>query len=117
MTDHRIGTREEWQAARDELLQREKELTHRNDELAEKRRELPWVPIERQYSFDTDSGAKSLAKLFDGRSQRGASELDGHADGARDVAGRDLFGAEVGRAASRRDRPRRRPGPLVVPDP
>jgi predicted dithiol-disulfide oxidoreductase (DUF899 family) len=69
MTDHRVGTREEWQAARDELLQREKELTHRNDELAEKRRELPWVLIEKQYSFDTDGGTKSLAGLFDGRSQ------------------------------------------------
>jgi predicted dithiol-disulfide oxidoreductase (DUF899 family) len=69
MSEHRIGTREEWQAARDELLQREKELTHRNDELAQLRRELPWVPIEKEYRFATDAGPKSLAELFDGRSQ------------------------------------------------
>ena len=69
MPDHKIGTREQWQAARDELLVREKELTRRNDELAEERRELPWVAIEKQYTFDTDGGTKSLAELFDGRSQ------------------------------------------------
>jgi predicted dithiol-disulfide oxidoreductase (DUF899 family) len=69
MTDHKIATREEWQAARDELLAEEKELTRRNDELAKKRRELPWVPVEEEYSFETDAGTKSLAELFDGRSQ------------------------------------------------
>src|SRR2546425_4006459 len=69
MTEHKTGTREEWQAARDELLAEEKELTRRNDELARKRRELPWVPVEKEYSFDTDEGTKSLADLFDGRSQ------------------------------------------------
>jgi predicted dithiol-disulfide oxidoreductase (DUF899 family) len=69
MTDHRVGTREQHQAARDELLKREKELTHTSDELARQRRELPWVPIEKEYSFDTDSGTKTLAGLFDGRSQ------------------------------------------------
>ncbi len=69
MTEHKVGTREEWQAAREELLEEEKELTHRSDELARKRRELPWVPIEKAYSFDTDEGAKTLAELFDGRSQ------------------------------------------------
>ena len=69
MTEHRIGTREEWQAARDELLAEEKELTRRNDELARKRRELPWVPVEKDYSFETADGTKSLADLFDGRSQ------------------------------------------------
>src|SRR5881275_1063935 len=69
MVAHRIGTRAEWQAARDELLEREKELTRRNDELAQQRRELPWVPIEKEYSFETESGTKSLAELFDGRSQ------------------------------------------------
>ena len=69
MTEHTVGTSEEWQAARDELLKEEKELTRRNDELAEKRRELPWVPIEKEYSFETDGGKKSLAELFDGRSQ------------------------------------------------
>jgi predicted dithiol-disulfide oxidoreductase (DUF899 family) len=65
----RIGTRDEWQAARNELLEREKELTRRNDELARQRRELPWVPIDKEYRFETDAGSKSLAELFDGRSQ------------------------------------------------
>ena len=69
MTEHRIGTQDEWQAARDELLAEEKELTHRNDELARKRRELPWVAVEKDYSFETEAGTKSLAELFDGRSQ------------------------------------------------
>jgi predicted dithiol-disulfide oxidoreductase (DUF899 family) len=69
MTDHKIGTLEEWQAARDELLAEEKDLTRRSDELAEKRRALPWVPVEKDYSFETEAGTKSLAELFDGRSQ------------------------------------------------
>jgi predicted dithiol-disulfide oxidoreductase (DUF899 family) len=69
MTEHRIGTQEEWQAARDELLAKEKELSRRNEELAEQRRELPWVPVEKDYSFESDEGTKSLAELFDGRSQ------------------------------------------------
>jgi predicted dithiol-disulfide oxidoreductase (DUF899 family) len=69
MTQHRIATQEEWQDERDKLLEEEKELTHRSDELAEKRRALPWVPVEKDYSFDTDGGKKSLADLFDGRSQ------------------------------------------------
>ncbi len=69
MTNHKVGTREEWQAARDELLKREKELTRMNDELAEQRRKLPWVPVEKDYSFETEDGTKSLADLFDGRSQ------------------------------------------------
>jgi predicted dithiol-disulfide oxidoreductase (DUF899 family) len=69
MTEHRIGKQEEWQAAREELLKEEKELTRRNDELARKRRELPWVPVEKEYRFETEGGNKSLAELFDGRSQ------------------------------------------------
>jgi predicted dithiol-disulfide oxidoreductase (DUF899 family) len=69
MTQHKVGTQEKWQAARDELLAEEKELTRRNDELARKRRELPWVPVEKDYSFDTADGNKSLAQLFDGHSQ------------------------------------------------
>jgi predicted dithiol-disulfide oxidoreductase (DUF899 family) len=69
MTEHRIGTQEEWQAARDELLTEEKELTRRGDELARKRRELPWVRVEKDYRFETADGPKSLAELFDGRSQ------------------------------------------------
>jgi predicted dithiol-disulfide oxidoreductase (DUF899 family) len=69
MTQHRTGTQEEWQAARDELLEREKELTRLNDELAAQRRALPWVPVEKDYSFETEDGTKSLADLFDGRSQ------------------------------------------------
>jgi predicted dithiol-disulfide oxidoreductase (DUF899 family) len=69
MSEHRIGTQEEWQTARDELLQQEKELTRRGDELTKKRRELPWVPVEKEYEFDTEDGTKTLAELFDGRSQ------------------------------------------------
>jgi predicted dithiol-disulfide oxidoreductase (DUF899 family) len=68
-TNHQVGTRQEWEAARDELLKEEKELTRRNDELTKKRRELPWVPVEKDYSFETEAGTKSLAELFDGRSQ------------------------------------------------
>ena len=69
MTEHRIGTREEWLAARNELLTREKELTRRKDKLAQERRELPWVSIEKDYSFETEDGTKTLPELFDGRSQ------------------------------------------------
>jgi predicted dithiol-disulfide oxidoreductase (DUF899 family) len=69
MPNHRTGTREEWLAARLELLDAEKELTRRGDELAQKRQELPWVPIEKAYTFETDEGTASLADLFGGRSQ------------------------------------------------
>jgi predicted dithiol-disulfide oxidoreductase (DUF899 family) len=69
MTEHRIGTQEEWQAQRDELLKDEKELTRRGDELARKRRELPWVQVENDYRFETEDGARTLADLFDGRTQ------------------------------------------------
>jgi predicted dithiol-disulfide oxidoreductase (DUF899 family) len=69
MTSHRIGTREEWAAASAELLEREKELTRMGDELARQRRELPWVPVERQYTLQTEHGPRTLAELFDGRSQ------------------------------------------------
>jgi len=69
MMEHRIGTQEEWQAAREELLKKEKELTRRSDELARERRELPWVAVEKDYRFETEEGPKSLAELFDGRSQ------------------------------------------------
>ena len=69
MTEHRIGTQEEWQAERDQLLEEEKELTRRSDELARKRQELPWIPVEKEYSFETAAGTRSLAELFDGRSQ------------------------------------------------
>lgn len=69
MPRHRVGTQEEFEAARRELLVQEKELTRRGDELARKRRELPWVPVEKDYSFQTEAGPKSLADLFDGCSQ------------------------------------------------
>jgi predicted dithiol-disulfide oxidoreductase (DUF899 family) len=69
MTDHKTGTHEQWLAARLELLEAEKELTRRSDELACKRRELPWVPVEQDYRFETDGGTKTLADLFGGRSQ------------------------------------------------
>lgn len=64
-----IGTREEWLAARKELLEAEKELTRRSDELARQRRELPRVMIDKPYAFETNAGTKTLAELFDGRSQ------------------------------------------------
>ena len=69
MTTHTTGTREEWMAARLELLQAEKELTRRSDELAQRRQELPWVRIDKAYRFETDEGGASLADLFRGRSQ------------------------------------------------
>jgi predicted dithiol-disulfide oxidoreductase (DUF899 family) len=68
-TTHRIGTRAEWRAAREALLAAEKEHTRRSDELARQRRELPWVPLEKEYAFETTDGTKTLAQLFDGRSQ------------------------------------------------
>ena len=69
MAQHTIGTREEWLAAREELLKREKEHTRLGDELAQERRDLPWVPVDEDYRFDTEDGEKTLAELFDGRSQ------------------------------------------------
>jgi len=69
MTSHNTGTREEWRAARLELLAAEKELTRRGDELARQRQELPWVRIDKEYLFDTDDGQAPLTNLFRGRSQ------------------------------------------------
>jgi predicted dithiol-disulfide oxidoreductase (DUF899 family) len=67
--DHAVGTYDEWLAARRDLLVREKELTRLGDELAEQRMALPWVPVEKEYVFDTEDGPRTLAELFDGRSQ------------------------------------------------
>lgn len=67
--DHPVGTREEWRKARLDLLEAEKELTRRGDELARRRRELPWVPVEEDYRFDSEHGETSLGDLFGGRSQ------------------------------------------------
>jgi predicted dithiol-disulfide oxidoreductase (DUF899 family) len=69
MPEHKIGTREEWQAAREELARLEAEQAQRNEEVKTKRLELPWVPVEKEYVFDTEDGKKTLAELFDGRSQ------------------------------------------------
>jgi predicted dithiol-disulfide oxidoreductase (DUF899 family) len=69
MADHKTGTREEWEAARAELAKLEAEHAERNREIQEKRRELPWVPVEKEYEFDTEDGKKTLAELFEGRSQ------------------------------------------------
>jgi predicted dithiol-disulfide oxidoreductase (DUF899 family) len=69
MTKHMTGTRREWLAARLDLLKAEKELTQRSDELARRRQELPWVPIDKAYRFETDEGSASLKDLFRGRSQ------------------------------------------------
>jgi predicted dithiol-disulfide oxidoreductase (DUF899 family) len=69
MTTHMTGTREEWLAARLELLEAEKELTRRSDELAHRRQALPWVRVDKDYRFETDEGSASLADLFRGRAQ------------------------------------------------
>jgi predicted dithiol-disulfide oxidoreductase (DUF899 family) len=69
MTAHEVVTPEEWAAARAELIVREKELTRLGDELAAQRRELPWVEVEKEYTLQTEDGPKTLAELFDGRSQ------------------------------------------------
>jgi predicted dithiol-disulfide oxidoreductase (DUF899 family) len=69
MTSHKIVAREEWEAVRAELLRQEKEHTRAGDELARRRRDLPWVAVEKEYLLDTDEGPRSLAELFDGRSQ------------------------------------------------
>jgi predicted dithiol-disulfide oxidoreductase (DUF899 family) len=69
MTDHEAVSREDWAASREELLAREKEHTRLGDELARRRRELPWVRVEKEYLFDTDDGTRTLAELFNGRSQ------------------------------------------------
>ena len=69
MPEPKVGTREEWQAARDELATLEKEQAERNDEVRQKRLDLPWVPVEKEYELETEEGTKTLAELFDGRSQ------------------------------------------------
>jgi predicted dithiol-disulfide oxidoreductase (DUF899 family) len=69
MTQHKVGSREEWRAAREQLLEREDELNRLGNEIAEQRRELPWVRVDKEYTFETDEGEKTLAELFDGRSQ------------------------------------------------
>jgi predicted dithiol-disulfide oxidoreductase (DUF899 family) len=66
---HKVGTRQEWLAARDELTKLENEHNERSEELARKRQELPWVPVEKEYTLETEEGPKPLAELFDGRSQ------------------------------------------------
>jgi predicted dithiol-disulfide oxidoreductase (DUF899 family) len=67
--EHRTGTREEWLAARRRLLEHERQLTHLSDELAHQRRQLPWVPLDTEYAFDTTDGTRTLRELFDGRPQ------------------------------------------------
>src|ERR687892_1992500 len=69
MPEHKIGSREEWQAARDELAKLEAEHAELTRKVTEQRRQLPWVPVEKEYEFDTEDGKKTLAELFEGRSQ------------------------------------------------
>src|SRR5262245_40149210 len=69
MTNHKTGSRQEWLSAREALLVREKEHTRLGDEIARQRRELPWVPLEKEYRFETADGTRTLADLFDGRTQ------------------------------------------------
>src|SRR5256714_15695689 len=69
MPEHKIGTRAEWQAARDELAKLEAEHAELGQRVTEQRRRLPWVPVEKEYQFDAEDGKKTLGELFDGRSQ------------------------------------------------
>ncbi len=69
MPDHQVVSREEWLAAQNELHERENEHAERSEQLAQERRDLPWMAVDKEYTFDTDQGKKSLAELFDGRSQ------------------------------------------------
>ena len=69
MPEHKVGTQEEFDAAREQLIAEEKEHTRRADELAEKRQALPWAPVENDYELETADGTKSLTDLFEGRSQ------------------------------------------------
>ena len=69
MPEHKVGSREEWQVARDELAKLEAEQARLNEKVKQQRLELPWVPVEKEYVFDTEGGAKTLAELFEGRSQ------------------------------------------------
>src|ERR1700733_15259571 len=69
MPEHQIGTREEWETARAELAKLEAEQAEHDEEIKAKRLALPWVPVEKAYEFDTEDGKKTLAELFDGRSQ------------------------------------------------
>jgi predicted dithiol-disulfide oxidoreductase (DUF899 family) len=69
MKKHKVGTQEEWRAASNALHEREQELGNIDEELAKQRQELPWVPVEKEHTFDTEAGKKTLAELFDGRSQ------------------------------------------------
>lgn len=69
MTERKIGTREEWQEARDQLAKLENELGEQNEEIKKRRLQLPWVPVEKEYEFETQDGRKTLAELFEGRSQ------------------------------------------------
>jgi len=99
LSDHKVVSREEWLEARKELLEKERELTHFRDDISRRRRELPWVKVEKDYVFDTPDGEKRLGDLFDGRSQLfvyhfmlapdsdhlcdGCSYLSDHVDSAR----------------------------------
>jgi predicted dithiol-disulfide oxidoreductase (DUF899 family) len=69
MADPKIGTRDEWRAARDELTKLEAEYAELGQRVTDERRRLPWVPVEKEYRFDTEDGKKTLSELFDGRSQ------------------------------------------------
>jgi hypothetical protein len=98
MPEHKIGTREEWQAARDELAKLEAEQADRNEKIKEKRLALPWVRVEKEYEFDTENGKKTLAELFDGRSQLLAYNI---------MFGPDYTQGRVSRVHEPRRRPRR----------
>src|SRR6267143_105482 len=117
MTKHKTGTRQQWLAARLELLKAEKELTRRSDELARRRQELPWVRIDKEYRFETDGGSASLADFFAGaRSSSSSTSASGspRSNSARassiiSTANRSCSGAQARRVAARGRRPSSRP--------
>ena len=69
MPGHKVGTREEWKAAVEAVHEREQELGKLDEEIAKQRQEVPWVRVDKEYTFDTEDGRKTLPELFDGRSQ------------------------------------------------
>ena len=81
MPDHKIASREEWQAARDELARLEAEQAELERRVTEQRRQLPWVRVDAEYAFDTEDGTRTLAELFDGRSQLHALVHEHHGHG------------------------------------
>jgi hypothetical protein len=106
LPEHKVGTQKEWQTARDELAKLEAEQAELNEKVKAQRLELPWVPVEKEYELDTEEGKKSLAELFDGRSQLLAYNV---------MFGPDYTNGRVSRLHQPRGRPRRLARPPEPP--